>query len=165
MYLNLVEVDACCLKQEMPGKHYAVPKNCFVLLCNHAFILLIDRDFVVTRTNYYDITKARQPEGRLARVGDLLRCNNALSAEGGCGTHELCGSCPIRKKIEETFRTKSSFTDLEAILDIRDRRGEVAECDTYVSGEYMEIDDKEGMVITVQYYPTEESGSGIEQSP
>ena len=36
----------------------------------HAFILLIDRDFVVTRTNYYDITKARQPEGRLARVGD-----------------------------------------------------------------------------------------------
>ena len=115
----------------------------------HAFILLIDRDFVVTRTNYYDITKARQPEGRLARVGDLLRCNNALSAEGGCGTHELCGSCPIRKKIEETFRAKSSFTDLEAILDIRDRRGEVAECDTYVSGEYMEIDDKEGMVITV----------------
>lgn len=85
----------------------------------------------------------------MARVGDLLRCNNALSAEGGCGTHELCGSCPIRKKIEETFRAKSSFTDLEAILDIRDRRGEVAECDTYVSGEYMEIDDKEGMVITV----------------
>ena len=115
----------------------------------HAFILLIDRDFVVTRTNYYDITKARKPEGRLVRVGDLLRCNNALSAEGGCGTHELCGSCPIRKKIEETFRAKSSFTDLEAILDIRDRRGEVAECDTYVSGEYMEIDDKEGMVITV----------------
>ena len=108
----------------------------------HAFILLIDRDFVVTRTNYYDITKARKPEGRLVRVGDLLRCNNALSAEGGCGTHELCGSCPIRKKIEETFRAKSSFTDLEAIL-------EVAECDTYVSGEYMEIDDKEGMVITV----------------
>ena len=115
----------------------------------HAFILLIDRDFVVTRTNYYDITKARKPEGRLARVGDLLRCNNALSAEGGCGTHELCGNCPIRKKIEETFRAKSSFTDLEAILDIRDRRGEVSECDTYVSGEYMEIDDKEGMVITV----------------
>ena len=106
----------------------------------HAFILLIDRDFVVTRTNYYDITKARKPEGRLVRVGDLLRCNNALSAEGGCGTHELCGNCPIRKKIEETFRAKSSFTD---------RRGEVAECDTYVSGEYMEIDDKEGMVITV----------------
>ena len=115
----------------------------------HAFILLIDRDFIVTRTNYYDITKARKPEGRLTRVGDLLRCNNALSAEGGCGTHELCGSCPIRRKIEETFRSKSNFTDLEAVLDIRDRRGEVSECDAYVSGEYMEIDDKEGMVITV----------------
>ena len=31
--------DACCLKQEMPGKHYAVPKNCFVLLCK-MFMLL-----------------------------------------------------------------------------------------------------------------------------
>ena len=88
----------------------------------HAFILLINRDFVVIRTNYYDITKARKPEGRLPRVGDLLRCNNALSAEGGCGTHELCGSCPIRRKIEETYRAKSSFTDLEATLNIRDRR-------------------------------------------
>jgi len=115
----------------------------------HAFILLVNKDFIVTRTNYYDITKARRPEGRLTRVGDLLRCNNALSAEGGCGTHELCGNCPIRKQITETFRNKGSFTDLEATLNIRDRRGEVSECDTYVSGEYMEIDDKEVMVITV----------------
>lgn len=115
----------------------------------HAFILLIDRNFIVTRTNYYDITKAHRPEDRLARVGDLLRCNNALSAVGGCGTHELCKECPIRNKIEETFQRKSSFTDLEAVLNIRDRRGNVAECETYVSGEYMTIDDKEGMVITV----------------
>lgn len=115
----------------------------------HAFILLIDRNFIVSRTNYYDITKAHRPEGRLARVGDLLRCNNALSAVGGCGTHELCKDCPIRNKIEETFQNKSSFTDLEAVLNIRDRRGDVAECETYVSGEYMTIDDKEGMVITV----------------
>lgn len=115
----------------------------------HAFILLVDRNFIVTRTNYYDITKAHRPEDRLARVGDLLRCNNALSAVGGCGTHELCKECPIRNKIEETFQRKSSFTDLEAVLNIRDRRGNVAECETYVSGEYMTIDDKEGMVITV----------------
>ena len=115
----------------------------------HAFILLIDRNFVVTRTNYYDVTKAHRPEGRLARVGDLLSCNNALSAAGGCGTHELCKSCPIRNKIEETFQDKGSFTDLQAILNIRDGRGNVSECDAYVSGEYMIIDDKEGMVITV----------------
>lgn len=115
----------------------------------HAFILLIDRDFIVVRTNYYDITKARRPEKRLARVGDLLRCHNALSAEGGCGTHELCNDCPVRNKIEEAFRTKSNFTDLEATLSVEDRRGHVSECETYVSGEYMTIDDREGMVITV----------------
>lgn len=115
----------------------------------HAFILLIDRDFVVVRTNYYDITKARKPEQRLTRVGDLLRCENALSAHGGCGTHELCAQCPVRDKIENAFRQKSNFTDLEATLNVVDGRGNVSECDTYVSGEYVTIDDKESMVITV----------------
>lgn len=56
---------------------------------------------------------------------------------------------PYPEKDRRDLSCKSSFTDLEATLDIRDRRGEVSECDTYVSGEYMEIDDKEGMVITV----------------
>lgn len=72
----------------------------------HAFILLIDRDFVVTRTNYYDITKARKPEGRLARVGDLLRCNNALSAEGGCGTHELAAVVLSERRLRKHFVLK-----------------------------------------------------------
>lgn len=115
----------------------------------HAFILLIDKDLLVLRTNYYDITKAPRPEKRLICVGDLLRCYNALSAEHGCGTHELCASCPVRNKIEDAFKNKSNFTDLEASLNLVDSRGNVTECDTYVSGEYVTIDEKEGMVITV----------------
>ena len=57
----------------------------------HAFILLINNDFKVLKTNYYQQTGTRKgPEEK--RVGDLLQCCNALSAEGGCGTHDYCGS-------------------------------------------------------------------------
>ena len=55
----------------------------------HAYVLLINRDFTVFYTNYYDITGAVKP-AETGRVGDILRCNNALSAAGGCGTHDLC---------------------------------------------------------------------------
>ena len=64
----------------------------------HAYVLLIDRDFIVFHTNYYDITGALKP-AEPQKVGDLLRCANALSAVGGCGTHEFCGSCPVRNAI------------------------------------------------------------------
>lgn len=43
----------------------------------HAYVLLINRDFTVFYTNYYDITGAVKP-AETGRVGDILRCNNAL---------------------------------------------------------------------------------------
>lgn len=114
----------------------------------HAYVLLIDRDFKVLYTNYYDITgeeKLDEPK----RVGDLLRCNNALSAKGGCGTHALCSLCPIRATIERAYRTQQNFTDLDAILNIHGVDGQRVECETQVSGECIEIDGRDCMVITV----------------
>lgn len=114
----------------------------------HAYVLLIDRDFKVFYTNYYDITGALEPE-KPVRVGNLLRCINGLAAEGGCGTHELCGFCPIRKAIENTYVTHQNFTDLEAVLSIKGDNGDVVECQAYISGEFMEIEGRDSMVITV----------------
>ena len=83
----------------------------------HAFILLINNDFKVLKTNYYQQTGTRKgPEEK--RVGDLLQCCNALSAEGGCGTHVYCGSCPIRQAIRQAFEQRRGFTNLEATLNM-----------------------------------------------
>lgn len=114
----------------------------------HAYVLLIERDFTVFYTNYYDITGVPAPSTP-QRVGDLLRCNNALSAVDGCGTHELCKQCPVRRTIENTFQTKQCFTDLDAVLNIRGAEDEVAERDVHISGEPMRIDGEDCMVITV----------------
>ena len=94
---------------------------------------------------YYRSCKACET----GRVGDILRCNNALSAAGGCGTHDLCEHCPVRNAIENAFVVQKNFTDLAAILNLRDSEGRTTECNAYVSGEYMEIEDRDCMVITV----------------
>lgn len=114
----------------------------------HAYVLLINRDFTVFYTNYYDIVGVPKPS-ITQRVGDLLRCNNAMSSTKGCGTHELCGQCPVRRTIENTFLTKQCFTDLDAILNIRGAQDRVAECEAHISGEFMQIEGKDCMVITV----------------
>ena len=114
----------------------------------HAFILLVNRRLQVVRTNYYDITGTQKPNYTVC-IGDLLRCDNALSSSGGCGTNRACTGCPIRIKVEASFRSKKSFSDLETVLNLRDAKGEVIQCYTNISGEYLLLDSEDSMVVTV----------------
>lgn len=114
----------------------------------HAFILLIDNDFKVLNTNYYQKTGTRKGLEE-KRVGDLLQCRNALAAEGGCGTHSFCGSCPIRTAIRQSFEQRRNFTDLEATLTVATSENTTVECNAIISGSYFLLDEKENMVLTV----------------
>lgn len=114
----------------------------------HAYILLIDNDFKVLKTNYYQLT-GTQKGLKEKRVGDLLQCHNALSAEGGCGTHAYCGSCPIRCAIRQAFEQRRGFTDLEATLNVLTSEKKSVECDAVISGSYFLLNEEENMVLTV----------------
>ena len=114
----------------------------------HAYILLIDNDFKVLKTNYYQLT-GTQKGLEEKRVGDLLQCRNALSAEGGCGTHAYCGSCPIRCAIRQAFEQRRGFTDLEATLNVLTSEKKSVECDAGISGSYFLLNEEENMVLTV----------------
>lgn len=114
----------------------------------HTFILLINNDFKVLKTNYYQQTGTRKgPEEK--RVGDLLQCRNALSAEGGCGTHVYCGSCPIRQAIRQAFEQRRGFTNLEATLNMVTSENQTVACEAVISGSYFLLDEEENMVLTV----------------
>ena len=114
----------------------------------HAFILLINNDFKVLKTNYYQPTGTRKgPEEK--RVGDLLQCCNALSAEGGCGTHVYCGSCPIRQAIRQAFEQRRGFTNLEATLNMVTSENQTVACEAVISGSYFLLNEEENMVLTV----------------
>ena len=114
----------------------------------HAYILLIDNDFKVLKTNYYQLT-GTQKSLEEKRVGDLLQCRNALSAEGGCGTHAYCGSCPIRCAIRQAFEQRRGFTDLEATLNVLTADKNSVACDAVISGSYFLLNEEENMVLTV----------------
>lgn len=114
----------------------------------HAYILLIDNDFKVLKTNYYQLT-GTQKGLEEKRVGDLLQCRNALSAEGGCGTHAYCGSCPIRCAIRQAFEQRRGFTDLNATLNVLTSEKKSVECDAVISGSYFLLNKEENMVLTV----------------
>lgn len=114
----------------------------------HVYILLIDNDFKVLKTNYYQLT-GTQKGLEEKRVGDLLQCRNALSAEGGCGTHAYCGSCPIRCAIRQAFEQRRGFTDLEATLNVLTSEKKSVECDAVISGSYFLLNEEENMVLTV----------------
>lgn len=114
----------------------------------HAFILLINNDFKVLKTNYYQQTGTRKgPEEK--RVGNLLQCCNALSAEGGCGTHVYCGSCPIRQAIRQAFEQRRGFTNLEATLNMVTSENQTVACEAVISGSYFLLNEEENMVLTV----------------
>lgn len=114
----------------------------------HAFILLINNDFKVLKTNYYQQTGTRKgPEEK--RVGDLLQCCNALSTEGGCGTHVYCGSCPIRQAIRQAFEQRRGFTNLEATLNMVTSENQTVACEAVISGSYFLLNEEENMVLTV----------------
>ena len=57
--------------------------------------------------------------------------------------------CTIRNKIKEAFDTKQNFTDLETSLIVKDANGNLSESYVYISGEYLQNDGQDFMVMTV----------------
>lgn len=115
-----------------------------------AYIVLGNRNFLVEKTNYYSLNSEKD-DCVLHRVGELLRCKNALDS-GACGTHENCKSCPVRASIERCFREKNSFSRLEAPmrLYLSDDTDNYVDCVVSVSGAYMVQNRDEKVLLTVR---------------
>lgn len=115
-----------------------------------AYIVLANRNFLVEKTNYYSLNSEKD-DCVLHRVGELLRCKNALDS-GACGTHENCKSCPVRASIERCFREKNSFSWLEAPmrLYLSDDTDNYVDCVVSVSGAYMVQNRDEKVLLTVR---------------
>ena len=115
-----------------------------------AYIVLANRNFLVEKTNYYSLNSEKD-DCVLHRVGELLRCKNALDS-GACGTHENCKSCPVRASIERWFREKNSFSRLEAPmrLYLSDDTDNYVDCVVSVSGAYMVQNRDEKVLLTVR---------------
>lgn len=115
-----------------------------------AYIILANRNFLVEKTNYYNLNNISE-DRVLHRVGELLRCKNALDA-GGCGSHENCKTCPVRNSIEKCFREKGQFSQLEVPmrLYLSEKANNYIDCVVSVSGAYLQLNRDDKVLLTVR---------------
>lgn len=113
----------------------------------HAYILLIDKDFNVLKTNYYDRTH-KIDNNEKKKVGDLICCENAITS-GMCGTHPKCADCIVRANIYRAFQQKRGFTDLRISLTLAVSYDRFVGFEGLVSGSYFNIDGEENLVLTI----------------
>lgn len=114
----------------------------------NAYLLLIGKDFVVQKTNYYSLNGIEEDK-RIKRVGDLLHCKNAVES-GECGTHACCKVCGVRVAIGRAFYKRENFDRFEASMQIVGQNNkQITLCDVHVSGNYLNTNDDELMLLTV----------------
>lgn len=115
-----------------------------------AYIILVNRNFLVEKTNYYNLNNTSEGQV-LRRVGELLRCKNGLDA-GACGSHENCKVCPVRNSIEKCFREKGHFSPLETPMRLymSEKMDNYVDCIVCVSGTYLQLDQDDKVLLTVR---------------
>ncbi len=112
------------------------------------YIFLIDRDFHVVYTNYFDLnTNSEQMEPMI--LGNVLRCNNAIES-GHCGTHNMCRRCIIRASLESAFRTGEPVPEVEAHLRLFNKQKAPIDTDVTVAAKVVDIDNKRYLVVCVR---------------
>ncbi|WP_178796259.1 ATP-binding protein [Bacteroidaceae bacterium] len=115
-----------------------------------AYIILANRNFLVEKTNYYNLTNTTESQV-MCRVGELLHCKNALDA-GECGAHENCKMCPVRNAIEKCFRENGHFSQLETPmrLYLSEKTDNYIDCVVSVSGTYLQLNNDDKVLLTVR---------------
>ncbi len=78
-------------------------------------MMLVNAEKTVEKVNSfaarYVYSSPEEMTGR--RIGDALRCVNAVSSAGGCGNSAHCASCVITGTIAETFRSGTDIANSE----------------------------------------------------
>lgn len=113
----------------------------------HAYVLLVDKDRNVIKTNYYERTR-KVDDGESKKIGELLCCRNSILS-GACGMHEQCGQCGVRNAVSKAFVQKRGFSDLRASLTLAVSYNRYVRCETLVSGSYLNLEGEERLVLTV----------------
>lgn len=141
------------LKKEMRQKDLERERLLLSDLVLHrlnAYFLLVDKNNVVCDTNYYALNGLPEPEkGMEKKVGDMLRCRNAVEA-GECGSHENCKLCCINASLWKAFRNKSDIKKLSASMNLLSRdEMKIIPCDVSVSGTCLNLRGDDYMLLTV----------------
>lgn len=112
------------------------------------YIFLIDRKFRVKETNFYELNKDLKDDQPYV-LGNVLHCQTAID-EGLCGTGIDCNTCPIRMVIKNAFKLKRDFSQIEAMMHVRDKYQKTEQMDVIVDGELVNVGKEPYFLIKVR---------------
>lgn len=141
----LIRKNRCYLRIKKENETYIAS----IIKGINAYIMLVDMDFQVLKTNFYfkqNLVGPNEPR----RIGEVLRCKNGIDAHR-CGGHELCKSCPIRGAINKAFKEEKGFSNLEAsmTLYLNDRNTQYIDAYFTISANTINIEDKIYLLLTI----------------
>lgn len=112
------------------------------------YLFLIDRNYEISRTNYYEINKINHHPDK-SRFGEVIGCDYACKA-GSCGAHVSCALCLVRKQLRETFEKKGKFSNYELVMKLcsKDRSNENF-YNVVASGSYLCLDNEDYVLLTI----------------
>jgi signal transduction histidine kinase len=117
----------------------------------HAFIVLINEDFVVKKTNFYRVSGLNKgSDVEVKRIGDLLRCKSGMDA-CGCGTGEFCSKCPLRGAITHAFKENQDLTNVVVPMTLykSDQKNDFQDYIFSFFGALLDSDIGKEMLVTI----------------
>jgi hypothetical protein len=108
---------------------------------------LINRDFEVKATNYFDLNR-RMKDDQPHILGNVLHCKTGCDS-GLCGTGKACNNCPVRIVIKNAMTMRRHFSQVEATMTLYDEHHEEQETDILADGRYVEVGKKPYIIVTL----------------
>ena len=112
---------------------------------------LIDKDFVVKETNYYDKNphiKDDQPHV----LGNVLHCKAGCDS-GLCGTGMSCQTCPVRFVLKNSFLQRRDIRSVEATMTLYDQDHKARDIDVSIDGDLVSVNNELYMIVKVETQP------------
>ncbi len=111
------------------------------------FILVVDKDRRVRKTNDAVLEFVGLPEKAVLgrRGGEVLGCIHHKDTPEGCGFGPVCGACPVKNTVEDTFKTGKNHHKIEANLSFLG--DSINERSLLISTAYLESPDKRVLVF------------------
>ena len=112
------------------------------------YTFLVDRNFRVKETNFYELNEDIQDDQPYV-LGNVLHCQTAID-EGLCGTGINCDACPIRMVIKNAFKMRRDFDHVEAVMNLYDKQHKLEQVDVIVDGELVYVGKEPYFLVKVR---------------
>ena len=119
--------------------------------CADKYSFLVDRQFRVKETNFYELN-IEQKDDQPSVLGNVLHCQTGCDS-GLCGTGIACATCPVRMVLSNAFKMKRDFSSVMATMRLYDASHQVHEVGVKVDGTLVYLGTEPHFIVQAEVEP------------